>query len=130
MLSPDGNWVVWYAEESGSNMEVWISGVNGEGPWLITEDWGYPIWNADGTGLYLYNDNQTVFTEITMDRVVRAEGTMQDVLQFEGNTWYYLRSGSNVLALLDRANTRVQATTSMEVVLSWSARLEQLAPVD
>lgn len=126
--SPDGRWVAWHQNDTDGVGEVWIAGIQGEGPWPIARYWGYPRWNDESNGLYFYVDNTAFYTDIAFDRGVRATGAVKTIREFEGNPSYTIRRGLDVTAYVDNARDETVTAPSMDVVLGWSARLKELAP--
>ena len=61
-LSPDGEWLAYTTRRSG-DPEVWLRRLDGQGPGQKASSGRglYPVWNADGNGIF-YNDNERLFS--------------------------------------------------------------------
>ena len=67
VFSPDGRWIAYYSDESGTN-EVYVRPFPGPGgKWQISTGGGrYPVWSRNGRELfYETRDNQIMVTEYT-----------------------------------------------------------------
>ena len=129
-FSPDGKWIAWFSRDGQGNDRLYISGIHGEGPWLIAEGGMWPQWKEDGTGLYFFGMEAMMYTDISTARGVRAVGEIQEVVRYQGDPYYALRRGEHVMAMMDRPNFRVQESPALDVVFNWGDRLKQLAPIE
>jgi len=64
-ISPDGRWLAYVSDESGSR-EVWVRPLSGQGGrWQISSEGGSePIWSKDGTQLFYRQAGQVWVAEI------------------------------------------------------------------
>ncbi len=128
-ISPNGRWIAWAAGDPTST-RVFVSDIQGDASWLIAEGFGLPFWSSDGSGLYLRQGQNLVWTAISSSRGIRAEGEFESVFSFDGDGFYSKRKEHEVLLLLDSKISSSRPVQSVDVVLSWGERLKQLAPVD
>jgi serine/threonine protein kinase len=66
VISPGGQWVAYYSEESGTG-EIYVRPLHGPGgPWLVSSGWGssgpaYPVaWPCDGRALYFLSSDKHI----------------------------------------------------------------------
>ena len=66
VISPNGQWVAYYSEESGAG-EIYVRPVHGPGgPWLVSSGWGssgaaYPVaWPCDARALYFLSSDRHI----------------------------------------------------------------------
>jgi len=128
-ISPDGHWVAYESNESGSR-EVYVQPFPGPGPRtrISTEGGLTPRWSRDGQELYYWANNPTSrMTVVDMPRGATLKpGTPRELFHvLSGTTW-------DVTPDRDRFLVELSASTSgstIAIVTDWFEELRRRAPV-
>jgi hypothetical protein len=72
-VSPDGRWLAYALNTSGSP-DVWVRGFRTPGgPWKVSEGGGFdPVWSRDGRSLHFRADSTIMMVDVSADAVFRA----------------------------------------------------------
>jgi dipeptidyl aminopeptidase/acylaminoacyl peptidase len=134
-FSPDGRWLAYASEESGSR-EVWVrSFPSKSGRWQISKDQGdNPIWSKDGKQLF-YQRLQQIWVADIQTKGVFSPG--KPLLLFEqrglgiGNpirSWDMWPDGQGFLMVkMDEA--KPQPVKEIVLVQNWFEELKRLVPI-
>jgi len=121
-LSPDGNWIAYYSDESGKD-EVYVQSFpEAQGKWQISTRGGlFARWSADGTELfYTEPGGQLMAVEMSTEAGFHA-GTPKELFAPEaGNFFLASRDGSRFLFAKP---LRAAKNAPMTVVVNWAAEL-------
>ena len=129
-VSPDGHWLVYASNESGTNQIYVRRFPSGEGKWLISSGLGVePRWAADGKRLYYRASTRIVEVDVKTGSEFQpgtpkplAEGQMVGAGSYSRNpSWTIARDG-RFLAMLTQTGNVSDAIT---VVLNWQAGLKK-----
>jgi Tol biopolymer transport system component len=74
MVSPDGRWIAYTADESGSE-EIYVAAASGEGPRTrVSSDGGaFPRWSRNGTELYFFGGKRAFGTTLMAASVTEGD---------------------------------------------------------
>jgi len=135
-LSPDGRWLAYVSNESGSD-QVYVRSfpdVDAGGRWQVSSGGGAePLWSRDGRTLYYRHENAILAVSVDTDSgfvfgnaAVVIEGMFATGLG--GRTYDVTADGERFLVMKDVA---VSASTSRFVVVeNWFEELERLVPTE
>ena len=131
MISPDGRFLAYIADESG-RMEVYVRSFPGPGgKWQISNEGGFqPLWARSGRELFYRNGDKMMAVSIETEPVFQAG---KPTLLFEGNF-----SGSGIwVAQYDVAPDgreflmiQEEPKTQIHVVQNWFEELKERVPAD
>jgi len=125
-LSPDGRWLAYSSNESGSR-EIYVTAFPGPGgKWQISTDGGTSArWSPDGREIFYAKDKKVMRVAITTSPDFSAS---RPELLFEGDyeDWDVSRDGKSFLMLKDE--TAESAPKHLNLVLNWFEELKARAP--
>ena len=133
-FSPDGRWIAYVSDESGSP-EIYVQPYPGPGgKWQISTSGGVePLWNPNGRELFYRNGNQVMAVPIT---TAPAFTPGKPVVLFEGNylsspfpatgVTYDTVDGQRFLMVKEWEDPT--AVTQINVVVNWFEELRRLVP--
>ena len=132
-FSPDGRWIVYQSDESGT-MEVYVRPFPGPGgKWQISRGGGgRAVWADDGTALY-YVSKRKVINKVPITtqgdslRAGRATVAFEAEDEIQGS-WDVDRDGSFVLSLRQSEEEAPEARATALFVFNWSGELDELVP--
>jgi len=128
VLSPDGRWMAYESDESGT-AEVFVRSFRGPGGrWQLSEQGGgYPRWTADGRAVYFWTRNGFARRELRAEGNVLAVGQIstyrvdRPVLHTE-DSGYAVGADGRLLVFPFSAEGRAETRTIL--TLGWGAELE------
>ncbi len=127
-FSPDGRWLAYSSDESGSS-EIYVRPYPGTGgKWRVSSGGGiYPRWNANGRELLYISGDKMMAVDVTTSPNFSA-GTPRMV--FGGQDFSY---GGDVSPdgqrlLLIKPVEQQQAATQINIVLNWFEELKRRVP--
>jgi serine/threonine protein kinase len=134
-ISPDGHWLAYASEESGSR-EVWVRPFpSGKGRWQISNNQGdEPIWSTDGKQLFYRRAGQVWVADIRKEEVLFAS---KPRLLFEqqglakGNptrNWDGWPGGQGFL-MVKVGESKRQPVKEIVLVQNWFEELKRLVPI-
>ncbi len=136
-FSPDGQWLAYVSNETGSN-EIFVRPFPGPGnKWQIsTEGGGGPIWSRSGRELFYMNDNRLMAVDIETETGFSA-GTPRLLFQDRfrpstGNVASYdaTADGEGFVMIQDAETTDIEAEPEqISVVGDWVEQMQERAPV-
>jgi Tol biopolymer transport system component len=128
-FSPDGHWVAYVSNETGST-EVYVTRFPGPtGKWPISSNGGnYPRWRADGRELYFIGrDGQLMAAQVSGARDDFSVGDVRPLFDLHPNLsgrypYDVSKDGQRVLV-----NTIVEAAapSPITLVVNWASALHQ-----
>jgi Tol biopolymer transport system component len=122
-LSPDGRWLAYQADDTGT-WEVYLrSFPGGEGPWQVSERGGLqPFWSNDGTLLYYWDYPHLIVQKVDSSAglVLGSRHTLMSRQDLEKICT--LPAEHRFLAI--REKEQDPRLTEIRVVLGWSTELE------
>jgi len=134
-VSPDGRWLAYVSDESGSN-EIYVRSFPDidAGRWQVSRGGGtQPLWARDGSELFYRNGEAVIGAPIQTDPSFRAGSP--EVL-FEGD-YLLAQGGPNYDVspdgdrfLMIKAVQSSSATPQIIVVQNWFEELRRLAPIE
>ena len=134
MFSPDGNWLAYVSNESGSN-EVYVQPYPGPGGkrQISTDGGAEPVWARDSGELFYRDGSQMIAVDITTEPTFSA-GTPR--LLFEGNYQvstavianYDITPDGQRFLMIQDGEEQEGAATQINVVLNWFEELKQKVP--
>jgi len=123
-FSPDGRWVAYSSDESGT-MGIYVQGFpERRGKWLVSADpGGFPQWRADGKELYWTGlDFRTVMAApVELQAAEVKAGRGETLFRGAGNGAEPSRDGRRFLVLVPEGGEA--AALPMVVVQNWAAGL-------
>jgi serine/threonine-protein kinase len=137
-LSPDGRWLAYASDESGSGREVYVRAFPGPGgPWQASVGGGNePQWNPRGGELFYRNGDRMMAVPVDTTAGFSA-GKPHEL--FKGNYapshGGYVRANYDVspdgrrFLMLQPADAGATPPSQITVVLNWSEELKRLVPV-
>jgi Tol biopolymer transport system component len=134
-ISPDGRWLAYVSDESGSE-QIYVRPFPDieAGRWQVSTEGGtQPLWARDGQELFYRNGEAVITVPIELDPTF-TQGTPE--VMFEGN--YILENGGpnydvspdGERFLMIRSAANRSATEQIVVVQNWFEELERLVPTD
>jgi eukaryotic-like serine/threonine-protein kinase len=133
VFSPDGRWMAYTSNESGSD-EVYVQPYPGPGgKWQISTDGGMDVrWTANGRELTYRNGDKMMAADIATQPTFSAG---KPRMLFEGPyvppselVSFYDASGDGQRFLMLKPTEQAQATTQIVVVQNWFEELKQKVP--
>jgi hypothetical protein len=132
-FSPDGRWIAYASDESGSRQVYVTSYPPGNGKLTITSKGGsHPRWRADGLELYCISDGKLIATPIRRVGSQIEAGSAQGLFDFPfgGDTVNLFRydvaaNGQRFLVMLDPPDAR---RNPIMVVLNWKPEAASARP--
>jgi eukaryotic-like serine/threonine-protein kinase len=131
MFSPDGRWLAYSSNESGSS-EIYLQSYPGPGgKWQISAEGGTePMWNRNGRELFYRTGNRMMAVDIAAQPSFSAS---KPRLLFEGQYEPTLISNANYdvspdgqrFLMLKASQTEQAAPTQINVVLNWFEELKR-----
>ena len=135
-FSPDGGWLAYVSNETGSN-EIFVRPFPGPGnKWQIsTEGGGGPIWAQNGRELFYMNDNQLMAVNIETDPDFSA-GTPRRLFEDRfrpstGNVASYnpAPDGERFVMIQDATSSDIEAQADqINVIGNWFEELQEGVP--
>ncbi len=127
-FSPDGRWVSYQSNESGTN-EIYVRPFPGPASkWQVSTNGGSrPRWRQDGKGLfYLGNDNKIYAAEIKLNSTTAEVGSVVPLFQTNAFVGGF-RDGYDVSADGQRflVSELEQQTAPVTVVLKWPGEIKK-----
>jgi serine/threonine protein kinase/Tol biopolymer transport system component len=121
-ISPDGNWLAYQSDESGSN-EVYVTQFPQPArSWRISTGGGVnPFWRGDGKELYFVSGNKLMAVSVT-DVTEFQAATPQVLFQIEGPNYAPSKDGQRFLVSVV---TEKASAPPINVVLNWTAELKK-----
>jgi serine/threonine-protein kinase len=137
-VSPDGRWVVYQSDESGSN-EIYVRPFPNvtDGRWQVSSGGGLrPAWARNGRELfYLKVDGTMVSVPVERaDAGVFAAGVPKPLFQGQyfatqaGRTYDVSPDGKRFLMIKSASSADPTAVPQLVVVLNWTEELKRLVP--
>jgi Tol biopolymer transport system component len=132
-LSPDGRWVAWYSNESGSGAVYIRPFPSGPGQWKVSAGGAVePRWSADGREIYYLqpsNPNRLMAASVKPGPGNTLEiGVPQKLFEFRaltaiptGNTWTYTPASGGRFLVTVSANTGAPV---INLISNWQKILE------
>ena len=124
-LSPDGRWLAYISNESGTEQIYVIPFKGGPGKWQVSTNGGvYPSWSHDGKELYFANSGNTVWA-VPVKEVAGALqlGTPEAVVKnWAAPDPYYQVSSDGKKILLYRVSQQV--SDAVTVVTNFASALK------
>ena len=121
-VSPDGNWLAYVSDESGSN-EVYVTQFPQPArSWRISTNGGtQPRWRGDGKELFFVSGNKLMATSVSSGTEFQA-GTPQPLFEIEGVNYAPSKDGQRFLVSVV---TEKAPAPPINVVLNWTAGLKK-----
>jgi serine/threonine protein kinase len=120
-VSPDGNWLAYVSDESGSN-EVYVTQFPQPArSWRISTSGGaQPYWRGDGKELFFVSGNKLMVVSVSSGTEFQS-GTPQPLFEIEGTNYAASKDGQRFLVsvVTDKA-----PSPPINVVLNWTAGLK------
>jgi serine/threonine protein kinase/Tol biopolymer transport system component len=125
-LSPDGYWLTYMSNESGSTQTYVVAFKGGPGKWQVSAKGGYfPTWSHDGKELYYYVDSTNSIYAVPVKEVAGALqfGAPQTLANWSAPDPWYQVSPDGKKILLYRVSQQV--SDSVTVVTNFSSILKK-----
>ncbi|HTS38470.1 MAG TPA: protein kinase [Candidatus Solibacter sp.] len=125
-LSPDGRWLTYVSNESGSVQAYVVAFKGGPGKWQLSAKGGYfPIWSHDGKELYYYVDSANAIYAVPVKEVAGALqfGAPQTLVNWSAPDPWYEVSPDGKKILLYRVTQQV--SDSVAVVTNFTSMLKK-----
>ena len=124
MFSPDGRWIAYYSDESGSS-EVYVQSYIGPSQRVRVSAGGgtTPYWNPSGRELFYRNGDTTMVVDVTT--TPRFSAGAPRVL-YRGVGGVPAADGQRFLAI--EGTEPREPPTQIEVLLNWSEEFKRLVP--
>jgi len=121
-VSPDGNWLAYVSDESGSN-EVYVTQFPQPArSWRISTSGGTnPYWRGDGKELFFVSGNKLMVVSVSSGTEFQA-GTPQPLFEIDGTNYAPSKDGQRFLVSVV---TEKAPAPPINVVLNWTAGLKQ-----
>ena len=121
-VSPDGNWLAYQSDESGSN-EIYVTQFPQPArSWRISTSGGVvPNWRGDGKELYFVAGNKLMAVSVTGGTEFQS-GTPQPLFEIEGVNYAPSKDGQRFLVSVV---TEKAPPPPINVVLNWTADLKK-----
>jgi serine/threonine protein kinase/Tol biopolymer transport system component len=121
-VSPDGNWLAYESDESGS-FEVYVTQFpQPSRSWRISTSGGrQPRWRGDGKELFFVSGNKLMATSVSSGSEFQA-GTPQPLFEIEGVNYAPSKDGQRFLVSVV---TERAPMPPINVVLNWTAGLKK-----
>ena len=131
-VSPDGNWVAYLSNESGS-YELYVRPTSGKGRWQISANGGgSPEWSSDGSELFFNGDDDRLHvaridTEGGKFRAGREELLFdQEIgIAFQARSYDVAPDGKRFVVLEGEDSSSVEGHEHIRVVLDWFDELNR-----
>ena len=128
-FSPDGRWVAYQSNASGSSQVYITSFPDHSGVWQVsTEGGGEPAWGMGGKELFFVNQEKVWVSEISQERGVPKPGPPRSLFEIRGGLAevtdrFDVTADGNKFLLI----TNIETTTSqpLTLVTNWTARLNK-----
>jgi Tol biopolymer transport system component len=131
-FSPDGHWIAYSSDESGSD-QIYVQAFPGPGgKWQVSADGGYgPTWAANGRELFYRNGDTMMVVSVTtrpsfsaMPPRVLFEGKFEENNRRESN-YDVAPDGQHFLMI--KASEAETGPTQLHLVVNWFEELKQRA---
>jgi eukaryotic-like serine/threonine-protein kinase len=125
-LSPDGRWLTYISNESGSVQAYVVAFKGGPGKWQVSAKGGYyPTWSHDGKELYYYVDSANSIYAVPVKEVAGALqfGSPQTMVSWSAPDPWYEVSPDGKKVLLYRVSQQV--SDSVAVVTNFPSALKK-----
>jgi hypothetical protein len=129
-FSPDGRWVVYESNASGSSQIYITSFPDHRGIWQVsTESGAFPVWGPAGKELFFLNQDKVYIAEIAEQNGVPKPGSPKLLFDFRGvgpanvtNPFDVDGEGNKFLFISSVENT---STRPLTLVTNWTATLRK-----
>ncbi len=121
-VSPDGNWLTYNSDESGSN-EIYVTQFPQPArSWRISTHGGAnPFWRSDGKELFFISGNKLMAVSVKGGAELQA-GTPQPLFDLEGIWYEPSQDGQRFLTF---AVTEKAPAPPIQIVLNWAAEMKK-----
>ncbi len=121
-VSPDGHWLAYQSDESGS-YEIYVTQFPQPArSWRISTNGGVnSFWRGDGKELYFVSGNKMMAVSVTLGTEVQS-GLPQPLFEIEGTNYAPSKDGQRFLIPVV---TEKAPTPPINVVLNWTADLKK-----
>jgi Tol biopolymer transport system component len=122
-MSPDGRWIAYVSDESGSE-EVYVRAFPpSEGRWQVSNRGGtHPRWRADGREIYFLSaDGQLTAVEVRADATIQL-GAERSMLPLRGASEFAVSRDGRLLVPMPVDEGRDR---QLHVVLNWASELRR-----
>ena len=135
-VSPDGRWVAYSSDESGT-FQVYVRPFPrvDEGQWQVSEERGnWPFWAPDGTELFYFNPRTASMMRVAVEAGSSPNAGPPEALfsgvyiQGGGRHFDITPDGQRFLMLRD-ASVDESTTSQFNIVLNWFEDLKERVPV-
>ena len=121
-VSPDGNWLAYQSDESGSNEIYMTQFPQPARSWRVSRSGGLnPFWRGDGKELYFFSNNKLMAVSVTGGAEFQS-GTPQPLFEIEGPNYAPSKDGQRFLT---KVVTEKAPTPPISVVQNWMADLKK-----
>ena len=127
VFSPDGDWIAYVTNETGSNEVLLRSWPDGGGSWQVSLSGGtHPAWAPDGTRLYFKSGPRLMAVSIDTSSgvAIGPPELVSDALSLANTRNYDIAPDGRLLATLSEAGSSEER---IRILLDWPARYRELA---
>ncbi len=130
-LSPDGKWIAYNSNESGTSQVYVMPFPGGFGKWQISADWGKePRWSSDGKTLYYTTKHGLAAVGIsgTLSLVIgRSREIYKDISTYSAESGINFDIAPDGRFLFTRPKDETQPIQQINVVMNWFDELTSSA---